>query len=220
MPKKVNGRAKGHAFERFIANEINEYIYSKLNYPEADKPLMRRVPMSGGFDKRNFPGDLLVLDETISKEFILSLECKNYKQWNLSSIINEEPERKFIEWAGQCIQDAITCKVLRIPVLIVKTNRSNIVTMSFIPYINESDDSDNYRRLQVYNNHCDQQIGTVLNKAACYEIYSNIQDGFSKEEEELLAPFRQINKIILTSGIEHLKSFMYYSAKPSVVIKD
>jgi hypothetical protein len=74
-------KAKGNAYERKIAE-----LFTKAYYPDEDGEI-RRVPMSGAWDKRSTPGDLIAFkyrlkgsDEMIiDTSFPLVVECKDWK---------------------------------------------------------------------------------------------------------------------------------------------
>jgi len=79
---KLGGqKAKGNAYERKIAE-----LFTEAYYPDGDGEV-RRVPMSGAWDKRTTPGDLIAFkyrlkgsnEMVIDTSFPLVVECKDWR---------------------------------------------------------------------------------------------------------------------------------------------
>ncbi len=83
--KKGRQKQKGTAYERMIAKLFTEAYYS------AEDGEFRRVPLSGGWDKRTAPGDLIALKYVdkegeamvIDSSFPFSVECKTWRDENV-----------------------------------------------------------------------------------------------------------------------------------------
>lgn len=118
----MNSRAKGHGFER----EIAKYLNSAFDITNK-KYLWKRVPMSGGFDKLSFPGDLYSMDiNNAMNEY--SIECKFYKTWKLEDLINGN-QSDFDKWWAQACADADMGE--KKPLLVFKKNNSKTYFMIF-----------------------------------------------------------------------------------------
>ena len=115
---KINSRTKGHSFERQICKILNK----EFNIEDA-KLKYKRVPMSGGFDKANFPGDIFSMDKTQILARDISIECKFYRDWKIEDLI-KSTKPKIIEWWRQAVNDAEIGN--KIPLLIIKKNNSDI----------------------------------------------------------------------------------------------
>ncbi len=117
----INSRTKGHQFEREICNKLNKFFNIKIN-----KYKFKRVPLSGGFDKENFPGDIYSLSPLRFAKY-WSVECKFYKEWKLEELFNGNV-CNIMEWWEQSSQDA--AKGDKLPILVFKKNHSQIYFMT------------------------------------------------------------------------------------------
>jgi Holliday junction resolvase len=100
----MKGRAcktKGKAFERKVAELINQYFGSKA----------RRTPSSGAIQDR-FPGDIMDLPPELD---VFSIECKNQEKTSV------------FEWMKQAEQGARIAK--KEPLLVFTKNNSPIYAM-------------------------------------------------------------------------------------------
>lgn len=105
MAKRGKGsREKGKRFERSIAKQISEWTGLEA----------RRTPMSGGYDKKKFPGDII-----ISEEFPICFELKNEEGWTLSQLLFSE-KCLILKWWEQCKTEAKFAG--KVPVLIFTKN--------------------------------------------------------------------------------------------------
>lgn len=122
-------KAKGSAYERVIAG-----LLAEAYYPEGDGE-MRRVPLSGGFDPRLVPGDLMALkrvsndsDEmVIDQSFPFSIECKN---WNAIGHFFKglySNESQLYDWIEQASKDASHAK--KMPLVVFKLYRQEHIAM-------------------------------------------------------------------------------------------
>lgn len=78
-------RNKGANYERLVAKKFEEVIGVSLS----------RTPQSGGHAKakctsQNFKGDIVSLEE--GKDLVLSIECKNAKNWSLPAWLRQSEE--------------------------------------------------------------------------------------------------------------------------------
>jgi len=117
----VNSRKKGHTFERAIAKLMNDKYHIKK-----DKDKWKRVPLSGGFDKENFPGDIYTMSPELNQPGKIasrfSIECKFHKDWKLEDIIHGKG--KILDWWKQASDDATGAG--KLPLLVFKKNQSPI----------------------------------------------------------------------------------------------
>ena len=118
----INSRRKGHDFERDIVQMLNQYYGIK---EETYK--WKRVPQSGGFDKRNFPGDVYTMHPHLATAKKFSIECKFHKDWKLEDLINGN-KPSIQEWWDQARTDAEIGG--KCPLLLFKKNRSSIYFMA------------------------------------------------------------------------------------------
>lgn len=116
----INSRAKGHEFERQVCNILNKRFNIKEN-----KHKFKRVPLSGGFDKENFPGDLYSLNRTRFADN-WAIECKFYKDWKLEDLFNGN-DSNIMKWWTQASDDAKIGD--KLPLLVFKKNHSQIYFM-------------------------------------------------------------------------------------------
>jgi hypothetical protein len=89
----VNGRLKGKAFEREVAEEIREIF----GY---DKNEIFRTPNSGGFANTQ-RSDISIREDILVSEFPVSIECKWYKDWSLAKMVQLTATEK--SWHLQCL---------------------------------------------------------------------------------------------------------------------
>lgn len=128
----VNGKQKGSAFERKIAN----YLSDKFKHHTNKDKSFSRNPDSGSFmggknqnriethdEGRQAFGDILT-----PSSFKYVVECKNYKAAPSLNAILEGKVGEWDEWIGQVEQDAVNAN--RSPLLIIKYNYTSIFTMS------------------------------------------------------------------------------------------
>lgn len=128
----VNGKSKGSAFERKIANSLSARFEPRLGIKQG----FRRNPDSGSF----FGGSNKARTETHSldyavfgdlicpKDFAYSVECKHYKKPpSFQSWLNQAVTQ-WDQWLAQAQQDADASK--RKMVLVVKYN--NVDEMVFL----------------------------------------------------------------------------------------
>lgn len=127
-------KRKGSAYERVIAKLFTEQYYS-------DDGEFRRVPLSGGWDKRVVPGDLMALkysgiDDTeglsmiIDKTFPFSIECKNYRDENVKHFFSGLYSNKsqMFDWLEQAENDASPSN--KYPLVVFKLYGSNNIVMT------------------------------------------------------------------------------------------
>ena len=126
-----NSRAKGHGFEREVAG-----IISKKYNITSKKYKWKRVPLSGGFDKANFPGDIFTTHPYSNQEGCIankfSIECKFHKEWKFENLLNPSGS-KIIKWWKQAVSDARHGD--KYPMLVFKKNNSHIYCMTYTSYI-------------------------------------------------------------------------------------
>lgn len=130
--KKGGQKAKGSAFERRVAK-----ILSEAYYPDGTGEF-RRVPLSGGWDKRIVSGDLIPCkfisgdhyeggEMVVDKSFPFSIECKDWCDIKhfFSGLYSQESA--FFDWIKQADDDCRSSK--KIPVVMFKLFRQEIVCM-------------------------------------------------------------------------------------------
>jgi hypothetical protein len=125
--KKGAQKKKSDAYERSIAE-----IFTKAWFLP-DEGEFRRVPMSGGWDKRVAPGDVIPLkigkqcgsDWVIDKRFPFSIECKNWNDANVKHFFAGlySNESQIFDWMRQASEDASLSK--KMPIVIFKLFRTN-----------------------------------------------------------------------------------------------
>jgi hypothetical protein len=117
MGKKINSRVKGASFERKIAGYLSDWWGFQF----------RRVPLSGGYDKRFVVGDLWIADGAASIEdirgFPFSIEAKNREAWNWDCLFGYGNKGLVGYWKQA--QDDARC-LDKIPLLIITRNRAPI----------------------------------------------------------------------------------------------
>lgn len=111
----INARTKGNSFEIVVAKRLTEWW--GLNF--------RRVPLSGGYDKRLVVGDLWIADRSATieeiKGFPFSIEAKNREGWDWN-ILFGPGNSSLMEYWKQAKDDA--SKLDKIALLIFKKNFS------------------------------------------------------------------------------------------------
>ena len=122
--KKVNGKNKGNTFERKIANALSDRFAEYLGLTSGFRRNSDSGSYFGGANvKRAQNHDLdnaCFGDIMCPKNFIFSIECKNYKTApSFQSIINKSVPQ-WDGWIKQASQDAITSN--KSPLLIIKYN--------------------------------------------------------------------------------------------------
>lgn len=127
--KQGNQKAKGSSYERFVAGEFTKHYYK---YDDGE---VKRVPMSGGWDKRNSPGDLIAFkfrlkssDEmVIDESFPFVVECKNWKDIKhfFSGLYSNESA--IFDWIKQVSDDSVVSK--KIPIVIFKLYRQHSISI-------------------------------------------------------------------------------------------
>jgi len=115
-------KAKGSDYERAIAK-----LFTAAYYPEGDGEV-RRIPLSGGWDKRLVPGDLVPLkcvdkqteEMVIDRSFPFSVECKTYADANVKHFFSGlySKETVIFEWLEQAIDDCRPSK--KMPLVVFK----------------------------------------------------------------------------------------------------
>lgn len=130
--RKGGQKQKGNTYERAIAK-----IFTQTYYPDGDGEF-RRVPLSGGWDKRMVPGDLVALryvntegvGMVIDDSFPLSIECKTWKGENVKHFFSGlySNETILFDWIRQATEDCEPSK--KMPVVVFKLLRTeNILLM-------------------------------------------------------------------------------------------
>ena len=110
--KGINGRKKGHDFERQIAKVISKWT----------NMVIARSPQSGGW---NSQGDITPKKPEDMVKFPFNMELKKREKWNFSELITGyKAEAGILSWWKQCLRDAKISK--RIPVLIFTKNNDKI----------------------------------------------------------------------------------------------
>ncbi len=122
-------KEKGSAYERVIAGLLTEAYY-----PEGDGEA-RRVPLSGGFDPRLVPGDLMMLKRVsndsdamvIDQSWPFSVECKNWGDIGHFFKGLYSAESQLYDWIEQACGDARHAK--KMPLVVFKLYRQEHVAM-------------------------------------------------------------------------------------------
>jgi len=112
--KRAKARAKGAGFENAVAKQLSLWWTDG----EEDK-YIRRVPLSGGYDKTSASGDVFCPSNPI--EFPFSVECKNQEGWNMFQLL--EGKGTPMGWWQQCVRDEEQGRYQREPVLIFTANQ-------------------------------------------------------------------------------------------------
>lgn len=92
MAKPKNSRAKGNTYERAICRKLSEWWFPDKDFAgmRADKLPFRRAWGSGGWDKREEPGDVKMIgcDATNGAlDFPFCVEAKNRQEWDFKQLI-------------------------------------------------------------------------------------------------------------------------------------
>lgn len=127
--KQGGQKAKGSSFERVVGK-----LFSEAYYPDGSGEF-KRVPLSGGWDKRVTPGDLMALKRSrsdsdemvIDQSWPFSVECKNWKDIKHFFTGLYGVESQMFDWMGQAISDAVAGE--KIPLVIFKLYRQEHVAM-------------------------------------------------------------------------------------------
>jgi hypothetical protein len=133
--KQGRQKQKSNAHERSIAA-----IFTKAFYEDGDGEF-RRTPMSGGWDKRAAPGDLIPLkfmasqsaqsetgmNAVLDAAFPFSIECKNWKDVKHFFTGLYSAESDIFNWMQQSISDAAPSG--KTPVVVFKLYRSENVVL-------------------------------------------------------------------------------------------
>jgi len=129
--KRGGQKAKGNAYERVVAK-----IFTETYYPAEDGEF-RRVPLSGGWDKRAAPGDLIALkyvdkegeEMVIDRSFPFLVECKTWKDENVKHFFSGlySEDSIFFDWMLQACGDSSLAR--RLPLVVFKLYRTENVAM-------------------------------------------------------------------------------------------
>lgn len=110
--KKVNGKNKGARAERVIAKLFEKWTGYEFT----------RVPSSGGLRwhrKNDTVGDLICSDDTHSRYFTFSVECKSYQDINFQHLLLDVKPKILGFWKQAC-DDALRSN--KIPLLLMRQN--------------------------------------------------------------------------------------------------
>lgn len=126
--KAVNGKQKGNAFERDIANMLSDRFKEHLGMDQG----FRRNPDSGSFfggknQQRTETHDteFAVFGDLICpRSFLWNIECKNYKEAPSFDALLKGKIPVWDGWLAQNDQDAKNAE--KHPLLIVKYNRTKV----------------------------------------------------------------------------------------------
>lgn len=129
---KVNGKAKGNAFERRVANILSEKF---APYTGIEKSV-RRNPDSGSFfggqnieRKDVYDTEWAVYGDLMCpRNFNFSIECKNYKKPPTFTALLKQEIKEWDEWIAQARQDAAASEKQML--LIIKYNNTEIFTIT------------------------------------------------------------------------------------------
>ena len=119
--KRVNSKAKGGAFERKIANLLNEQFETKE---------FNRTPGSGAFaTTHQLPDHITVAGDLITpKNFKFCIECKKgYNDQTIYSLLNYSS--KIWEFIEQSEKDAN--KLKKVPMIIYKQDRKDTLVITY-----------------------------------------------------------------------------------------
>jgi hypothetical protein len=129
----AKSKNKGASFERDVVK-----ILSAFYYPEGDG-CFRRVPLSGGWDSRVAPGDVIALKKNnaqldayvIDPSWPFVVECKNWKSTTISHFPTGfyGAESSFFQWMAQCVEAAdasgktpiVVFKIFKYLLVIIRT---------------------------------------------------------------------------------------------------
>ena len=129
---KVNGKQKGNAFKRKIANMLSERFEDYTGIEKA----FRRNPDSGSFfggtniDRKDIYDTEWAIygDRICPRNFNFTIECKHYKKAPLLDRIIKQDVKDWDEWIGQAKQDAEACSKRFI--IVLKYNNTEIFTIT------------------------------------------------------------------------------------------
>ena len=120
--KRVNSKAKGGAFERKVANMLNEQFNTKE---------FNRTPGSGAFatTHQHLPEHITVAGDLITpKNFKFCIECKKgYNDQTIYSLLDYNS--KIWQFIEQCEKDAK--KLNKVPMVIYKQDRKDILVITY-----------------------------------------------------------------------------------------
>tara|TARA_R110002020_G_C16178785_1_gene764639 strand:- start:211 stop:747 length:537 start_codon:yes stop_codon:yes gene_type:complete len=120
--KRVNSKAKGGAFERQVANMLNEQFDTKE---------FCRTPGSGAFatTHQHLPEHITVAGDLITPQnFKFCIECKKgYNDQTIYSLLDYNS--KVWEFVEQCEKDAK--KLNKVPMIIYKQDRRDILVITY-----------------------------------------------------------------------------------------
>jgi len=134
--KSGRQKAKGSAYERVVAK-----LFTEQFYPNGGGEF-RRVPLSGGWDKRVAPGDLIALGSgvadcigeeqalVIDRRFPFCVECKNYRDENVKHFFSGlySNQSQMFNWMAQAQRDADISG--KFPLVVFKLFKANHVCMT------------------------------------------------------------------------------------------
>lgn len=133
--KKGGQLNKSRNHEREVAE-----LFTKAVYPDGDGEF-RRVPMSGGWDKKVVTGDIIpfrmssTTDMIADRNFPFSIECKNWRKDNVNFLFSGlyTNESIIYEWMKQATDD---CAHLlhKKPMVIFKFRKENVVMITHSVY--------------------------------------------------------------------------------------
>ena len=120
--KRVNSKAKGGAFERLVANMLNEQFETKE---------FNRTPGSGAFatTHQHLPEHITVAGDLITPlNFKFCIECKKgYNDQTIYSLLDYNS--KIWQFIAQCENDAE--KLGKVPMVIYKQDRKDILVITY-----------------------------------------------------------------------------------------
>ena len=120
--KRVNSKAKGGAFERLVANMLNEQFETKE---------FNRTPGSGAFATihQHLPEHITVAGDLITPlNFKFCIECKKaYNDQTIYSLLDYNS--KIWQFIAQCENDAE--KLGKVPMVIYKQDRKDILVITY-----------------------------------------------------------------------------------------
>jgi Holliday junction resolvase len=119
--KRVNSKAKGGAFERQIANTLNEQFNTKE---------FNRTPGSGAFATTHvLPDHITVAGDLITPlNFKFCIECKKgYNDQTIYSLLDYNS--KIWQFIKQCEKDAQ--KMNKVPMIIYKQDRKDTIVITY-----------------------------------------------------------------------------------------
>lgn len=128
----VNGKQKGNSFERDISNKLSKRFEKHTGL---EKAFRRNADSGSFFGAKNFYrtkthdldnacfGDIMT-----PKEFVYTIECKNYKTAPTMSLILKGKVKQWDEWLQQANHDADNAG--KKPLLIMKYNGTSTCIMT------------------------------------------------------------------------------------------